>query len=130
MKRYLSENPGITIPERQAVSFDRPRTTEKKTGETVEETYRLLTKGMSMEEIARERNLSQSTISGHIEKLIKNGRDIEIDRIIEPAKRRRIEELFMTTKQWGLGAVVEQGEDAVAYEEARIVRAWMERKEV
>lgn len=126
IKGYLSENPGITIPERQAASIDRPRTSEKKTGETVEETYRLLTKGMSMEEIARERNLTQSTISGHIEKLIKNGRDIEIDRIIERAKRRRIEELFMTTKQWGLGAVVEQGDDAVAYEEARIVRAWME----
>ncbi|HLB05483.1 MAG TPA: DNA helicase RecQ [Thermodesulfobacteriota bacterium] len=130
VKRYLSENPGITIPERQAVSIDRPRTSEKKTGETIEETYRLLTKGMSMEEIARERNLSQSTISGHIEKLIKSGRGIDIDRLIEPAKRRRIEELFLTTKQWGLGAVVEHGDDTVAYEEARIVRAWMERKEV
>ena len=125
IKRYLSENPGIIISERQAVSIDRPRTSEKKTGETVEKTYRLLTKGMSMEEIARERNLAQSTIATHIEKLILEGRGIEIDNLIDPKKRRMIEELFSTTKHWNLGPVVEQFNDLVTYEEAKLVRAWM-----
>lgn len=126
IKKYMTENPDITMPERQAASVNSPKTSEKKTGETVEETYRLLTKGMSMEEIARRRNLAQSTISGHVEKLIQDRRDIDIDNLVEPAKRRRIEELFLTSKHWKLNPIVDGGEGTVTYEEARLVRAWME----
>ena len=82
-------------------------------------------KGLSLEQIAGQRNLAPSTIASHIEKLIQAGRDIDIDRLIAPAKRRGIEELFSTIKEWGLKPVVEAGGGRVSYEEARIVRACM-----
>ena len=80
-----------------------------------------------MEEVARQRKLAQSTIASHVEKLILEGRGIDIDNLIEPGKRRRLEEMFLTSKQRGLGAVIDQGDNTVNYEEARLVRAWMGR---
>jgi len=130
---YLSEHPDIIPPLQrggeEGFTVEATRRNDKKSGETVEETYRLLEKGLPMEEIARQRKLTQSTIAGHIEKLILEGRDIPIDNIIEPKKRRMIEELFSTTKHWNLGPVVEHFNDSVTYEEARIVRAWMSREQ-
>lgn len=130
IKRYLSENPDISVivaaPHER--NYARTDSGEKKTGETVEETYRLLRQGLSMDEIALQRSLAPSTISNHIEKLIQSSRDIEIDCLIEPAKRREIEEIFSTIKEWGLKPVVEAGNGRISYEEARIVRAWMEYK--
>jgi len=131
INRYLRENPEIIPPLAKGgeggFSGVAARPRDKKTGETVEETYRLLTKGLSMEEVARQRKLAQSTIASHVEKLILEGRDIDIDNLIEPGKRRRIEEMFLTSKQRGLGAVIDQGDNTVNYEEARLVRAWMGR---
>lgn len=129
---YLSEHPDIIPPlakvGERGFSGEVSSRREKKTGETVEETYRFLQKGMSMEEIARERNLAQSTIAAHIEKLIQKGRDIDIDRFVEPAKRRKIEALFLASQLAALGPVVENGNGEITYEEARIVRAWMNRR--
>ncbi|MEK6576908.1 MAG: RecQ family ATP-dependent DNA helicase, partial [Nitrospirota bacterium] len=132
IKGYLRENPGISVPCRQSAELDRPeasRPREKNRGETVEETYQLFKKGLSLEEISKHRNLAISTIAGHIEKLLQEGRDIDIDSLIDPAKRRKIEELFIASRQWGLRPVVEHGNGTVTYEEARLVRACMSRRE-
>jgi hypothetical protein len=56
---------------------------------------------------------------------MQSGRDIDIDRLVEPAKRREIEELFFTLKQWSLKPVIEAGNGSITYEEARLVRAHM-----
>ncbi|HLG30505.1 MAG TPA: helix-turn-helix domain-containing protein, partial [Candidatus Brocadiales bacterium] len=132
IKGYLMENPSISVTSRQSAGLDRPDVSlprEKNRGETVEETYNLFKKGLSLEEIAKHRNLSISTIAGHIEKLLQEGRDIDIDALIEPAKRRKIEELFVTSRQWGLRPVVDIGNGTVTYEEARLVRVCMSRKD-
>ncbi len=132
IKGYLRENPGISVPCRQSADCEGPDVSmprDKIRGKTVEETYRLSKNGLSMEVIAKQRNLAISTIAGHIEKLLQEGRDIDIDSLIEPAKRRKIEELFLTSRQWGLTPVVEHGNGTVTYEEARLVRAGMGRRE-
>lgn len=131
IKRYLSKNTGIQIPHPQSndnrTGISRPR--EKKIGETVKETYRLLRQGLLIEEIARERKLALSTIAAHVERLIQKGRDIDIDRLIEPAKRQRIEKLFLNLQEWNLTPVVESLDGAVSYEDARLARAWLRRGE-
>ncbi len=131
IKRYLSKNPGIQIPYPQSNdnSAGIRRAREKKTGETVEETYRLLRQGLLIEDIARERNLALSTIAAHVERLIQKGCDIDIDRLIEPAKRQRIEKLFLNLQEWNLTPVVESLDGAVSYEDARLARAWLRRGE-
>ncbi|MCL5423295.1 MAG: helix-turn-helix domain-containing protein [Nitrospirae bacterium] len=83
---------------------------------------------MSLEEIAKQRNLALSTISQHLERLIRDGRDIDIDRLVNPAKRKEVEEFFLSLGQWGLNPVIAHFNGAVSYEEARLVRAWLLRK--
>jgi ATP-dependent DNA helicase RecQ len=126
IKRYLSENPDIAIPKWQYADFIPPNgdcSKLKKKGETIEETYEFFQRGMSLEEIAQQRNLAPSTISQHLERLIQEGRDIDIDRLVDPAKRKEIEEFFLSLGQWALGPVIEHFNGAVSYEEARLVRA-------
>jgi ATP-dependent DNA helicase RecQ len=126
IKKYLSENPGLVVSDRadnHYPSLDRPKT--KKKGETVEETYEFFKRGMSLEDIVKLRNLAPSTIASHLERLIREGREIDIDRLVGPAKRKEVEELFLSTGQWTLNPVIEHFNGTVSYEEARIVRAWM-----
>jgi ATP-dependent DNA helicase RecQ len=128
IKRYLSENPGIAITKGQNADFihphaDGPKIREK--GETVEETYAFFQRGMSPEDIAKKRNLSLSTISSHFEQLIRDGRDIDIDSLVDPAKREEIEECFLSLGTWALNPVIEYFIGAVSYEDARMVRAWL-----
>ena len=120
IKKYLAENPANTAL-KSAIRNPQPAIAGI-TG-TVEETYRLFQAGLSLEQIAAQRGLAPSTIASHMEKLIQAGRDIDIDRLIAPAKRRGIEEMFSTIKERGLKPVVEAGNGKISYEEARIARA-------
>lgn len=137
IKAHLDENPGISVPDRKPVtmpacpttSFRRASTSPQKVkAGTIEKTYDLFNKGLSINEIAKERNLATSTITGHLENLIRDGRNIEIDRLVDPAKRNTIEELFLTLKTWNTGPVVEHSEGAVSYDEAKLVRAYVQRE--
>ncbi|MDD5451383.1 MAG: helix-turn-helix domain-containing protein [Desulfovibrionales bacterium] len=123
IRRYLDDNPGISTRAGQYSAFDDGPGPKKKKGETVEETYGLFRKGLSLEEIARLRGLAPSTIAAHMERLIHDGRDVDIDRLIDPGKRQQIEALFLTLQQWNLNPIVEHSEGMVTYEEARLVRA-------
>ena len=80
---------------------------------------------MSREDIAKLRNLAPSTIAAHIEQLIREGREIDIDRLVDPGKRKEIERVFSSIGGWDLNPVIEHFNGAVSYEEAR---AWMLRK--
>ncbi|MEK6682043.1 MAG: hypothetical protein AABY79_08785, partial [Nitrospirota bacterium] len=51
------------------------------------------------------------------------------DRLIEPAKRQRIEKLFLNLQEWNLTPVVESLDGAASYEDARLARAWLRRGE-
>jgi len=75
--------------------------------------------------MAKLRNLSSTTIVLHLEKLIQNGCNIDIDRFVDPLKRRKIEELFLELRQWNLNPVIEHFSGTVSYEEARLVRAFL-----
>ncbi|MEW6417701.1 MAG: DNA helicase RecQ [Nitrospirota bacterium] len=134
IQNYLNDNPKITIPDRQ--SIDQTPTLakverkdfKKKISETIEKTYELYKKGLSLEDIARIRNLAVSTIAGHLERLIQDGYDIDIDRFVDRLKRQKIEELFLKFKQWNLSPVIEHFGGTISYEEARLVRACLMRK--
>jgi ATP-dependent DNA helicase RecQ len=128
IKTYLDENPGISIPSRKPVMPSVNTSHQKTKGGTTEKTYELFKEGLSIKEIAKSRNLATSTITGHIESLLKDGRNIEINRLIDPAKRNTIEKLFLTLKTWSTGPVVEHSNGAVNYDEAKLVRAYVQHK--
>lgn len=126
IKRYLTENPGISVPESRPSDFNHVgRQKTKKKGETLEETYKFFKLDMSLDDIAKQRNLALSTIASHLERLIREGRNIDVDRLINPGKLKEIEDVFLSFGQWNLNPVVEHFNGAVSYEEARIARAWL-----
>ena len=127
--RYLAENPAVPPPGGgSGDSRDAESPAKKKKGETVEETFEYFHKGMSLDDIAKLRNLSPSTIASHMEKLIMEGRDIEIDRLVDPRKRRLIEEFLRANKGSALNPLVEHFSGMITYEDARLVRAGLMRK--
>ncbi len=128
IKTYLEENPDISIQENRFSDIPSGRASSKPKGETFEKTYELFKQGLSIGEIAKARSLAESTITSHIEQLIMDGKDIDIDRLIDPAKRDEIGKLFLTLQSWQLNPVIEHFKGTVSYEEAKIVRAYVRRK--
>ncbi len=130
IKKYLDENPGISTPDMPPFISPVRMTQQKTKGSTIEKTYELFKKGLAINEIAKSRNLAVSTISGHLETLIRDGCDIEMDRLVEPVKRDTIEKLFLKLKTWNTGPVVEHTNGKVSYDEAKLVRAYVLRKTI
>ena len=128
IKTYLDENPGISIPDREAFALPLNRPQNRKKGKSLEATLELFKKGGSLESIAKDRGLAASTIAGHLEELIRTEDDIDIDRLVDPAKREDIREFFLSKREWQLNPVIEHFKGAVSYEEARLVRAFLQRK--
>ncbi len=128
IKAHLDENPEISIPERKPADLPVSTPQQKTKASTIEKTYEFFNEGLSIKEIARTRNLATSTITGHLENLIRDGRVAEIDRLIDPAKRNTIEEMFLTLKTWHTGPIVEHSKGTVSYDDAKLVRAYVQRK--
>ena len=131
INKYIDENPQINvlkiIPDNESqIQNIKPRKVEK--SKTLEETYNLFIKGHSVKEIAKIRNLVHSTIAGHIERLIEENRNIDIDNLVEPLKRQKIEEYFNSSDAWSLTNVVENFNGEVSYDEARFVRGYIKQK--
>lgn len=128
IKLYLDENPGISVSGGESGDPDcAVPIQKKKKGETVEDTYEFFKGGMSLEDIAKLRSLAPSTIASHMERLILDGRAINMDRLVDPGKRLKIQEFFLSIEGWNLNPVVEHFNGTVSYEEARLVRAHLHR---
>lgn len=92
-------------------------------GETYQTTRQLEADGLSLPQIAENRGLSTSTIAGHLERLILDGCDVNIDRHVKPDDRKKIEALFEIHGPHRLKSIVEASGETVTYDDARLVRA-------
>ncbi len=101
---------------------------KKKAGKTVAETRKMAQRGLSMEGIAELRGLSEGTISQHIEKLLEEGQGdgLEIDQLMDPAKRLQVEELFNRYSGASMKTIIEASGETVTYADLRVVRAFMQ----
>ena len=102
---------------------------KKKTGQTVLETLKMAKDGYSMEAIAAVRDLSEGTISQHIETLLEEGegKGLDLERLIEPEKRILCEELFDRLSGASMRSIIEASGNQVTYADLRLVRAFMQR---
>jgi ATP-dependent DNA helicase RecQ len=102
---------------------------KKKTGQTVRETLKMAKDGYSMEAIAAVRDLSEGTISQHIETLLEEGegKGLDLERLIEPEKRILCEELFDRLSGASMRSIIEASGNQVTYADLRLVRAFMQR---
>ncbi|MBA7536500.1 ATP-dependent DNA helicase RecQ [subsurface metagenome] len=132
IKAYINENPGR--PERQSSDeqsfFPHANLGPKRIkGETIQKTHELFEKGLSIEQIAKVRNLAKSTIEGHLEQLIRDRKDIDINRLVDPAKQDEIKESFLILNTWKLNPIVEYFNGKVSYEEAKFMRTLLQQND-
>jgi hypothetical protein len=107
------------------LSDDKPAKTKKVKGETYLVTKRMLDKGMTVEEIAAERNLAESTIYGHIARFVEQGEYDAVD-FVDKDKCAVIEEYFRETEDKSLTAAREVLGEDYEFWELRMVLAGMQ----
>ena len=86
-------------------------------------TRTMMEKGMSIPEMAVTLNKAQSTIVGHMEKLLLDGMDIDISRYVDKKDQEFLESLFAKHGLTSLGTIVQAGEGRIDYPAARLMRA-------
>jgi ATP-dependent DNA helicase RecQ len=92
---------------------------------TIQTTLEMYRQNFTIREIAKKRGLAVSTIASHLEKLILDGADISIDRIVDPKRQQHIKEVFKEIGTEVLSPVKEKLGEDYSYEEIRLVRATM-----
>ncbi|ELR97579.1 DNA helicase RecQ [Gloeocapsa sp. PCC 73106] len=91
-------------------------------------TLELHQQGLSVKAIARERNLTTSTIYRHLAELISLNRPVNLDSLVLPSKQAAIKAALL---KWGATNLTPVkaylGED-YTYSEIQLVRAWLQKK--
>ena len=86
-------------------------------------TLALYQQGSSVEEIARERNLTPKTILNHLTELIEDGEAINVDGLVQPEHYAVIADALQQVGGDKLKPVKEFLGDEYTYDEIRLVRA-------
>ncbi len=94
IKQYCKEN-NITPPERRFVPKPSPAETIDRMS-TFQMTYQLFKEGLSLEEIAEQRNLKVGIITGHLLKLKNEGKDIDLTPFVAPEIQQKIINILPT----------------------------------
>lgn len=90
--------------------------------DTYTQTLEMFEAGKLVDEIAKERQLSLSTIEGHITRLIQQEK-IELSAVMEQKRIQEIEDILESAQGKTLGAIKEELGDRVSYSELRWVQA-------
>ncbi|MGB3560943.1 MAG: DNA helicase RecQ [Geitlerinemataceae cyanobacterium] len=90
------------------------------------QTLELHRQGLSVDEIATQRNLKLSTIYTHLAELIERQQPVEIDRLIPPEIRSTIEQAIQAVGSETLKPVYEYLGERHSYGEIRLVKAAMD----
>ena len=105
-------------------------TTSKKAkllSDTVKETLRLFQRGFSVEHIATQRGLVNSTIYGHLEQAIQADEPVEINRLFTPEQQTQIAAAFARTGFKNLTGAKELLGDNYHYGQLRLFRVLHEK---
>jgi hypothetical protein len=84
---------------------------------------------MSPDAVAAQQGKTLATIYAHMERLLAEGKPVDVDRYVEPATRMLAQVLLNKHGTERLAPVVEDSHGRVTYDDARLVRAWMTRGE-
>ncbi|MFO0794344.1 MAG: DNA helicase RecQ [Candidatus Brocadiaceae bacterium] len=120
--RYCEQN--NIIPKQTTYKYPDVSTKQER-ALTTQTTLSLYQQNLTIQEIAQKRGLAPSTIASHLEKLILDGEDVSIDRMVNPEKQNHIRRALNESGAERLTPVKEKLGDAYSYEEIRLVRAKM-----
>ncbi len=97
--------------------------------ETARETLRQFREGRSIPEIAGDRGLTASTVSGHLADALDAGEEVDAERLFAAEERARVGAAFAAKGTGSLAAVRERLGRAVDYDRLRVYRAFLEARE-
>jgi ATP-dependent DNA helicase RecQ len=122
VRAYLKGHPEArSLSEPDGFAAVRPVLKETSGGSTVEITWMLWEKGGALEEIARKRGLTPSTITEHLVQLIDEGRSIDLNRILSKERIALIEEAIVRAGSERLAPIKALLPQDVSYDEIRLV---------
>ena len=88
-------------------------------------TLALYRRGLSVEEIARQRNLTPGTVMSHLIELIEAGEAIDVEELVQPEHYEVIVDALLQVGSDALRPIKDFLGDEYSYDEIRLVRAWM-----
>ena len=110
--------------ERRKRKEDKDKPKEKKIS-TSEQTYNLFKTGKSVEEIAKERGLTEGTIQGHLVSYILNG-DIKLEEVIDEKKINIIKGIIKDVgTESGMNPIKELCPSDITYNDIRLIMRTM-----
>jgi len=122
VRAYLKSHPEARpLSEHDGSMAVRPVLEKTSGGSTVEITWMLWEKGMKVDEIARKRGLTPSTITEHLVQLIDEGRSIGLNRILSKERIALIEEAIVRAGSERLAPIKALLPQDVSYDEIRLV---------
>jgi len=95
--------------------------------DTARVTFKLYQQGLSMEEIAQQRNFKVSTISSHLADLLLAGESINLYDLVSLERQQVIEGAIELLGVEKLKPIWDHLEEKYTYEEIRLVAAWWQR---
>ena len=118
------------LPDRTAKpSLRERRATARRPGATIYETKKLLQQGLSVAEMSERRGLPRSTITGHLERLVMSGEDLDLDHLMPPRERlEKIESAFQQIGTQYLTPIWESLGEDYSYDELALVRIGLAHK--
>lgn len=110
--------------QRTASLASEPRTSNRKPAakDTKQVTYELFSKGLTVDEVARERGLAPSTIEGHLACFVETGR-IDVKRVLPEEKLKTIDRQLTAMKDKPLGEIKRALGENYSYGEIGLVQA-------
>ncbi|MBV9211841.1 MAG: helix-turn-helix domain-containing protein, partial [Acidobacteria bacterium] len=102
-------------------------TPKTKSVNTVDETYALYCEGLSIEEISKQRNLTEITIEKHLADCITEGRDVDVSRYVSTEDRALIEQAIRQIGTERLRPLRDALPAHISYRMIRFVAADLER---
>jgi ATP-dependent DNA helicase RecQ len=127
INQYCEEN---NLHGNMELKPEKPKRKEKETTtvakekkpNTKDESFKLYQLGMSISQIAIERNMAISTIEGHLATFIETGK-IDIDRFVTTEKQQLIKEAIEKNGIESFKTIIEYCKQQVSYGEVRMVAA-------
>ncbi len=125
ISEFLATHPEIERKSSPPAAIENPRPRQPVITDTVIRSGTLAARGFSLAEIAGERGLKESTVANHINRYLSQGNELNIDNLVSPEKQKQIEQLFKEHGLEFLKPIIEDMQGAASYDEARIVRGYL-----
>ena len=122
---WLAENPRKTFPQlRPAAAPARKMQTEMALNGSTLATLERFRAGISVEEIARDRGFTTSTIEGHLARAVESGEKLDRSAVFGPGEEEAIREAFIGHEGIALVPIFEKLGGKIGYGKLKLFRAF------